>query len=121
MELDERRIIKFLHLKGLKLDNIATKLSNLYGQDAHAKSSRKYWMHQLKLGTKDLTTQHVGGRPPLDDTGIEILWVLRRSKFSSGGTITDSLGIPPFMVYSHMLEKIGCRKLLISLGSSWPD
>jgi hypothetical protein len=52
MELKRRHIVKFLHLKGFKLDDIVTKLSNLYSQDVCARSSVKYWLHQLNPGEK---------------------------------------------------------------------
>jgi hypothetical protein len=82
MELEQRHIIKFLHHKGLKLDNVVTELPDMYGQDACAKLSIKYWFHQLRLGRKDLTTQLLGGRTTFDDTNAEILSILRRSPFS---------------------------------------
>jgi hypothetical protein len=82
MEVEQRCIIKFLHLKGLKLGDIVVELSTLYGEDAYTRMSIKYWPHQLKLGRTDLTTQYVGGRPYLDDTDAEILSVLRISPFS---------------------------------------
>jgi hypothetical protein len=47
MELEQRHIIKFLHLKGLKLDDIATELANVYGKDPYANPSIKYRLHQL--------------------------------------------------------------------------
>jgi hypothetical protein len=68
IELEQRHIIKLLHLKGLKLRDIAVELSSLSSQDADMRSSRKYWLHQLRLETKDLTRQYVGGRSPLDET-----------------------------------------------------
>jgi hypothetical protein len=64
MKLEQRQVIKFLHLKGLKLDDIVTKLSNMYGQDVYAKSSIKQWLHQLRLGRKDLTHNIWAGQPP---------------------------------------------------------
>jgi hypothetical protein len=50
MDLGQRHSIKFLHLKCLKLREIATELFNAYGQDACARSSIKYWPHPIKLG-----------------------------------------------------------------------
>jgi hypothetical protein len=107
MEVEQRCIIKFLHLKGLKLGDIVVKLSTLDGEDAYTRPSITYWLHQLKLGKADLTTQHVGGIPYLRDTDPEILSVFRISPFSSVRTITDSLGIPASTVYLHLVEKIG--------------
>jgi hypothetical protein len=101
MELEQRHIIELLHLKNLKLGDVAVELSNVYGQDAHPRSSIKYWLHQLKLRRKDLTTQRVGGRSPLHDTDTEILSVLRVSQFSLVRTIADSLSNPASTVYWH--------------------
>jgi hypothetical protein len=88
-------------------------LSTLYGEDAYTRPSIKYWLHQLKLGRIDITTQHVGGRPDLDDTDAEILSVLRISPFSSVRTIADSLGIPASTVYLHLVEKIGLQNYFL--------
>jgi hypothetical protein len=71
MEVEQRHIIKFLHLKGLKLGDIALDLSSLYGGDAYSRSSIEYWLHQLRLGRKYLMTQRVSGRPPVDDTDTD--------------------------------------------------
>jgi hypothetical protein len=109
MEVEQRCIIKFLHLKGRKLGDIVVERSNLYGEDAYTRPSIKYWLHQLKLGRTDLTTQHVGGRPYLDDTDAEILSVLRISLFSLVRTIADSLDIPASTGDLYLVEKIGLK------------
>ena len=113
MEFEQRSVIKFLHLKGLKLGDIVLELSSVYGEDAYTRPSIKYWLHQLKLGRTDLATQHVGGRPPLDDTDAEILSVLHTSPFSSVRTIADSMGIPASTVYFHLVEKIGFKNYFL--------
>jgi hypothetical protein len=112
-EVEQRCIIKFLHLKDLKLGDIVVELSTLYGEDAYTRPSIKYWRHQLKLGRTDLTTQHVGGRPYLDDTDAEILSALRISPFSSVRTIADSLNILESPVYLHLVEKIGFKNYFL--------
>jgi hypothetical protein len=109
MELQQRHIIKFLHLKDLKLDDIVTKLFDVYGQDVSAKPSIKYWLHPLRLGRKDLTTQHMGGRPTLGNTNNGILSILRGSLFSSVRAIADSLGILASTVYFHLVKRLGSK------------
>jgi hypothetical protein len=42
MEPGQRHIMKFLHIKSLKLDEIATELFDTYGLDAYAPPSRKF-------------------------------------------------------------------------------
>jgi hypothetical protein len=91
VELEQRHIIKSLHLKGLKLQEIAAELSSAYGKDARAWWNIKYWLRQVKLGRSDLQTQYVPGRPPLDDADAEILLLLRNFLFSPVRTIVDSL------------------------------
>jgi hypothetical protein len=113
MELEQRHMIKFLHLKGLKLQEIATELSSAYGQNAHARRNIKYWLHQIKLGRTDLQTQHVRGRPPLDDADAEILSLLRKFQFSPVRTIVDSLNIPVLTIYLHLVEQIGLKNLRV--------
>jgi hypothetical protein len=112
-EVEQRCIIKFLHLKGLKLGDTVVELATLYGEDAYTRPSINYWLHQLKLGRTDLTTQHVGGRPYLDDTDAEILSVLRISPFSSVRTIADSLAIPASTMYLHLVEKIAFKNYFL--------
>jgi transposase len=85
MELEQRRIIKFWHLKGLKLQEIATELFSAYIHMARmrARPSIKYWLHQIKLERTDLQTQHIGGRPPLNDADAETLSLLQTLPSSS--------------------------------------
>jgi hypothetical protein len=42
MDLEQRRIIKFLPIKGLKLGEIANEHSSTYGPDAYIPPSIKY-------------------------------------------------------------------------------
>jgi hypothetical protein len=56
MEVEQRCIIKFLHLKGLKLGDIVVELFTLDGEDACTRSGIKYCLHQLKLGEQ--TSRH---------------------------------------------------------------
>jgi hypothetical protein len=107
MEVEQRCIIKFLHLKGLTLGDVVVELSTLYGENASPWPSIKYWLHQLKLGRTDLKTQHVGGRPYLDEPDAEIPSVLRISPFSSVRTIADSLGIPGSTVFCTSSKRLG--------------
>jgi hypothetical protein len=91
MELEQRHIIKFVHIKGLKLGGIAQELSSAYGPDLYTPPSIQYWLHEIKLGRTDLGTQHAGGRPALNDIDAEILSLLRKYPFSLVRTIADSL------------------------------
>jgi hypothetical protein len=54
MELEQHHAVKFLQIKGLKLDEIATELFNTYGRDVYAPPSTKYSLYQTKLGRTDL-------------------------------------------------------------------
>jgi DNA-binding transcriptional MerR regulator len=109
MDLEQRHIIKFLRIKGLKLGEIAKELSNAHGPDAHTRPSIKYWLHQIKIGRTDLRTQHAGGRPPLDDIDADILSFFRKYPFSSVQTIAESLEISASTTYSHLVEKNGLK------------
>jgi hypothetical protein len=50
MQLKQRHIIKLLHLRDLKLQEIATEPSSACGQDAYARQSIKNWLHQISSG-----------------------------------------------------------------------
>jgi hypothetical protein len=102
-----------LQVEDVKLDEIATELSNTSGLDADAPPSIKYWLHQIKLGRTDHLTQHVGGRPPLDSIKAEIISILRQFPFSSVRTIAGSLNIPASIISIHLVEKIGLKNLLL--------
>jgi hypothetical protein len=45
MELERRHVLKFLHVKDLKADKIASELSSTYGRDAYAPPSIKYQLY----------------------------------------------------------------------------
>jgi DNA-binding transcriptional MerR regulator len=113
MDLEQRRIIKFLRIKGLKLGEIAKELSSADDPDAYTPPSIKYWLQQIKLRRTDLPTQHVGGRPSLKDNNIEILSFLRKCPFPSVRTIADSLKIPASRLYCHLVERIGFKNFLV--------
>jgi hypothetical protein len=49
ISMEQRHIIKFLHFKGLKLQESATELSSAYGQDACVWLRTKYYLHQIKF------------------------------------------------------------------------
>jgi hypothetical protein len=120
MELERRHIIKFLHMKTLKFQGIPAELSSAYGQDAYARLSIEYWLHQTELGRTDVQTQHVSGRPPLDHVGAEMLSLLRKFPFPSVRTIADSLNIHVSTIYSYLVERIGLRRVPHTLaGELW--
>jgi hypothetical protein len=50
MELEQHHVIKFLHVKGLKLDETAKESSNIYDLDAYAPQIIKYWLHKSRSG-----------------------------------------------------------------------
>jgi hypothetical protein len=81
VEFQQRHIIKFLHLKDPKLQEIAAERSCAYRQDASARASMKYWLYEIQLRRIDLQTQHVAVRPPLDDVDVEVLLFPRQFPF----------------------------------------
>jgi hypothetical protein len=107
MYLEQRDIIKFLHIKGLKLGEITQELSSASDPDAYTSPSVNSWLHQIKLGRTDLRTQHAGRRPPLDNIDAGILSFLRNCPFSSVRTTAESLEIPVSAIDTHRVEKIG--------------
>jgi hypothetical protein len=73
MVLEQRHVVKFLHLKDLKLCKITTELSSAYGQDADTSPSIKEWIYQVRLERMDDQAQHVGERPTSDNLDTENL------------------------------------------------
>jgi hypothetical protein len=113
MDLEQLHIIKFSRIRSLKLGEIAKELSSAYDPDTYTPLSRKYWLHQIKLGRTDLQTQHAGERPPLNDTDAKILSLLRKYPFFSVRTIAESLEIPALIIYSYLVQKIGLHNFLL--------
>jgi hypothetical protein len=109
MDLEQRHIIKFLRIEGLKLGEIAPELSSAYGPDAYTPPSLKYWLHRVKFGRTNIRTQHAGGRPPVDDIDAEMLSLLRKCLFSSVRTIGESLEIPVSTIDSYLVKKSGLK------------
>jgi hypothetical protein len=101
MDPEQRHMIKFLRIKGLKIGEMAKEISNTYCPDAYTPPSINYWLHQIKLGRTDLRTCHAGGRALLDDIDAEFLLLLRKYPFSSMQTIAESPAILPSTIYSH--------------------
>jgi hypothetical protein len=73
MDLEQRHIIKFLPMKGLKLGLIAKELFGAYSPDEYTPPSIKCWLHQIRPGRTDPQTQGAGERPLLDDIDAEFL------------------------------------------------
>jgi hypothetical protein len=106
MELEQRHVIKFVRLKGLKFCEIAPELSKTYGQAAHAMPSIKCRLRQFELGKTDLQMQDVSAQLPLDDVDTEVLSILQKLPFSSVPTIDDSPNISASAIDSHLVEGI---------------
>jgi hypothetical protein len=116
MDLEQRHVIKFLRIKGLKLRKIARELSSAYDADVYTAPSIKCRLHQIKVGRPDIRTEPAGGRALLDDIDAENVSLLRKYPSASGRTIAESLYIPVSAIYAHLVEKMGL-KFLTSLGS----
>jgi hypothetical protein len=56
MELGQRYIIKFLHLKGFRHSEISTQRSAAYGQDVSNPARRKDGIHPFKIRRTALQT-----------------------------------------------------------------
>jgi hypothetical protein len=66
MELNQHHVIKFRHLKGLKLDDIATEPLSRYGQDTCTKPSIKDSLHG--------ETPPKFGRSQSDCMSVQMFW-----------------------------------------------
>jgi hypothetical protein len=94
MNLEQRHIINFLRIKGLKLGEIAKELSSASGPDAYTSLSVKCWLHQLKLGRTDPRTQSAYDCRVLGDSCFGNLFSFCRENWPY--SFLTSLG-PPYV------------------------
>jgi hypothetical protein len=117
---EQRHIMKFLRIKGLKLGEITKELSSAHSPDAYTPPSIKCWPRQIKLGRTDPRAQHAGGRPLFHDINAEILSLLRKYPFSSVRTIAESREIPVSTIFFIWSRKL-VLKISYFVGSRYPN
>jgi hypothetical protein len=94
MEVEQRVIIKFLRLKGMKLVDIHNELTEVFGEETYALPRVKYWIHQLKTGRKIMTDDVRPGRPSIDHIDALVLKQLIETPFASVRSLNKDLEIP---------------------------
>jgi hypothetical protein len=73
MEIEERDMVSCLHRKGMELPAIVAELAAVDHKDAFDENGLKFWLHEIKLYSSDLSDRPSSGRPPLEDVDARIL------------------------------------------------
>jgi hypothetical protein len=102
MEMEQRDVVSYLHRKGIKLPAIVAELAAVYDKDAFDGNKVKHWRHEIKFHRFDLSDRPSSGRPPLEDTDVRILQVLKAESWSSVRTIAEFLKILASTVHLHL-------------------
>lgn len=108
MEVEQRSVIFYYRRKGKSLNQIKTKLDNVYGDKSLNINTIKYWIRQFKLGRYDPIDQCNGGKPPLDFIDAKIMSALDKEPFHSTYTLSETVDIPRTTIIDH-LNKMGFK------------
>jgi hypothetical protein len=81
--MEQRAIIRFLTLKGLKAREIRAELESVYGPEALARSTVRKWRKRFQEGRTDLIDDRRPGRPITHDLAEAIQSMLAERPFLS--------------------------------------
>jgi transposase len=81
--MEQRAVVRFLTLKGLKSGQIVAELKTVYGPDALALATVKKWSKRFREGRTDLSDNPRSRRPLTHDLAEVIRSVLRERPFTS--------------------------------------
>jgi transposase len=135
--MEQRAVIRFFTLKGLKARPIQLELASVYGLDALALPTVKKWRRRFQQGRTDLFDDPRSGRPLTHDLGEAIRSVLEERPFTSCKVLCrhfrvgkatclrilhDTLGLKKFHLrwVPHALssnqksERVSCPRLLLA-------
>jgi hypothetical protein len=81
--MEQRVVVRFFTLKGLKAANIHAELELVYGLEALPLPTAKKWPSGFQQGTTDLFDDPWFGRPLTDDLGKAVASLLTERRFGS--------------------------------------
>jgi transposase len=98
----QRAVIEFLLVEACAGDEIATRLQNVYGEDAYCCASVFRWIQEIRRGNEGLRNEGRPGRPCRHEVEAAILSILQDEPSVSLRTIAETLAISPDTVRTHM-------------------
>lgn len=105
--MEQRCVIHFLHLKKYTSAQIYQELLIVYGQEALALSSVKYWKKQFKLGRTCLEDAPRSGRPQEIFLTDFVSKLLNKDPYLSAHQISKKLNISVHTVINILTDDLG--------------
>jgi DNA-binding CsgD family transcriptional regulator len=102
VKLTQRTVIEFLLREGCARDEIATRLQNVYGEDAYYCASVFRSIQETRRGNEELRNEGRPGRPCRREVDAAIRSILQDEPSDSLRTIAETLVISPETVRTHM-------------------
>ena len=113
-KIEYRAVIKFLHLKGKKNDEIKTELDSVYHDQAPSLSTIKRWTAEFKRGRTSVEDEQRSGRPKdalTEETIEKIHDIVMNDRRVKVREIADLTKISMERVHFALHEKLGMKKL----------
>jgi hypothetical protein len=98
VQLEQRAILKFIHLTKMLVAEILSELALCFGDDVYAVLSIHYWPHKFKISRVSIRDDPRPGRLPLGNIEVVTLKRLLEAPFSLLRTLREESHIPNAMV-----------------------
>src|SRR5580765_3411754 len=109
-----RAVIKFLHLKGKKTQEIKDELDSVYGEASPSFTTVKHWVAEYKRGRTSILDEERSGRPKTATTDEMVDLVHRTVMEDRRLTVKDiaeACGISSERVHKILHQDLDMRKL----------
>lgn len=109
--MEQRYVIKYLHRKKTKTEDIVKELKDVYGKEALSRSRVYYWVKEIKLGREDLNDLPRSGRP-IDEQLINTIQDhITNEPFASARKMALELNISHDTVRRCLIEYLGMKSM----------
>jgi histone-lysine N-methyltransferase SETMAR len=108
--MEQRAVIRFLSLKGLKARDIQAELQSVYGPEACQLTAVKKWRTRFMQGRTDLFDDPRSGRPLTHDLAEAISSMLGERPFSSCKVLSRHFRIAKATCLRILHDKLGLKK-----------
>jgi transposase len=109
--IEQRAVIRFFTLKGLKSSAIWTELQSVYGPQAFSISAVKKWQKRFREGRSDLFDDPRSGRPLAQDLAGAIRSMLEERPFSSCKSLCRHFRVAKTTCLRILHNDLGLTKL----------
>jgi transposase len=109
--MEQRAVVRFYTLKGVKSKKICMKLTAVYGTESLALATVKKWRLRFSQGRRDLFDDPRSGRPLTHDLSQAISSMLEERPFSSCKMLCRHFRIGKAMCLRILHDSLGLKKL----------